>query len=330
MAGSIKGIIVEIGGDTSGLQKALSKVNSVSSSLSKELRGINSLLKLDPKNTEMLKQKQDVLNASISTTQEKLKQLQNIKDEADKMMSEGTKINEENYRSLQREILKTQNKLSDLKNEASNWNKAGTFLTNLGKELQEVGSKIDNLGTKLTTRLSIPITGALSIATKEAIEFESAFTGVTKTVNASDEQLDELKQGIKDLAKEIPSTTTEISAVAESAGQLGIQTENILDFSKAMIDLGNSTNLTSENAASQLAKFANIMQMSQKDFDRLGSSIVDLGNNFATTEADIVNMAMRLAGAGKQVGLSEGEVLGLATALSSVGIEAEMRWFSNF
>ena len=330
MSGSIKGIIVEIGGDTSGLQKALSKVNSATSSLSKELRGINSLLKLDPKNTEMLKQKQDVLNASISTTQEKLKQLQSIKDEADKMMSEGTKINEENYRSLQREILKTQNKLSDLKNEASNWNKAGTFLTNLGKELQEVGSKIDNLGTKLTTRLSIPITGALSIATKEAIEFESAFTGVTKTVNASDEQLDELKQGIKDLAKEIPSTTTEISAVAESAGQLGIQTENILDFSKAMIDLGNSTNLTSENAASQLAKFANIMQMSQKDFDRLGSSIVDLGNNFATTEADIVNMAMRLAGAGKQVGLSEGEVLGLATALSSVGIEAEMRWFSNF
>lgn len=324
MAGSIKGIIVEIGGDTSGLQKALSKVNSVSSSLSKELRGINSLLKLDPKNAELLRQKQDVLNASISTTQDKLKQLQNIKDEADKKMSEGTEINEENYRNLQREIIKTQNKLSDLKNEASNWNKAGSFLTDLGKELQDVGSKIDNLGTKLTTRLSVPIAGALTIATKEAIEFESAFTGVTKTVDASEEQLGELKQGIKDLAKEIPSTTTEISAVAESAGQLGIQTDNILGFSKAMIDLGNSTNLTSEEAASQLAKFANIMQMSQKDFDKLGSSIVDLGNNFATTEADIVNMAMRLAGAGKQVGLSEGEVLGLATALSSVGIEAEM------
>lgn len=91
-----------------------------------------------------------------------------------------------------------------------------------------------------------------------------------------------------------------------------------------MIDLGNSTNLTADEAASQLAKFANIMQMSQKDFSKLGSSIVDLGNHFATTEADIVAMAMRLAGAGKQVGLSEGQVLGLATALSSVGIEAEM------
>lgn len=91
-----------------------------------------------------------------------------------------------------------------------------------------------------------------------------------------------------------------------------------------MIDLGNSTNLTADEAASQLAKFANIMQMSQKDFSKLGSSIVDLGNHFATTEADIVAMAMRLAGAGKQVGLTEGQVLGLATALSSVGIEAEM------
>ena len=91
-----------------------------------------------------------------------------------------------------------------------------------------------------------------------------------------------------------------------------------------MIDLGNSTNLSSEDAASQLAKFANITEMSQKDFDKLGSSIVDLGNNFATTEADIVDMAMRLAGAGHQVGMSEGQILGLATALSSVGIEAEM------
>lgn len=126
------------------------------------------------------------------------------------------------------------------------------------------------------------------------------------------------------MSTQLPSSASEIASVAEAAGQLGIQTDNILDFTKAMIDLGNSTNLTSDEAASQLAKFANIMQMSQEDFDKLGSSIVDLGNHFATTEADIVEMAMRLAGAGKQVGLSEGEVLGLATALSSVGIEAEM------
>ncbi len=324
MAGSIKGIIVEIGGDTSGLQKALSKVNSATASLSKELKGINSLLKLDPKNTELLAQKQQVLTKNIEDTESKLKLLQSTYQRATEAQANGAKISEENIRALQREIIVTQNKLTDLKNEASNWTKVGNSLKNWGENLDKIGEKVDSLGNKLTTRLTIPISTAFGIAIKEAIEFESAFTGVEKTVDGTTEQLNNLKKGIKDLAKKIPSTTTEISSVAEAAGQLGIETDNILEFSKAMIDLGNSTNLTSDEAASQLAKFANIMQMSQKNFDKLGSSIVDLGNNYATTEADIVSMAMRLAGAGKQVGLSEGQVLGLATALSSVGIEAEM------
>lgn len=203
-------------------------------------------------------------------------------------------------------------------------------LNNTGKKIEEFGTKIESAGDKVEkagkkmSAFSAASATALTISAKTAIDFEDAFAGVEKTVDGTAEQMEELKQGIRDMAKEIPSSTTEISAVAEAAGQLGIKTENILDFTKAMIDLGNSTNLTSEEAASQLAKFANIMQMSQKDFDKLGSAIVDLGNNFATTEADIVDMSMRLAGAGKQVGLSEGQVLGLATALSSVGIEAEM------
>lgn len=324
MAGSIKGIIVEIGGDTSGLQKALSKVNSATSSLSKELRGINSLLKLDPKNTELVTQKQQVLSETIKDTENKLKLLHSTYDRAVEAEANGSKISEENWRNIQREIITTENKLKALKLEASNWTKVGKSVEEFGEKITKVSTRVENLGNKLTKVLttSIVTTGVATV--KSAMDFETAFTGVEKTVDATDEQLAELKQGIKDLAKEIPSSTTEISAVAEAAGQLGIQTENILSFSKAMIDLGNSTNLTADEAASQLAKFANITQMSQKDFDKLGSSIVDLGNNFATTEADIVNMAMRLAGAGHQVGMSEGQILGLATALSSVGIEAEM------
>lgn len=324
MAGSIKGIIVEIGGDTSGLQKALSKVNSATSSLSRELRGINSLLKLDPKNTELLSQKQKVLNEEISTTEEKLKTLRKFQEEADKTIAAGGEISQEKYRALQREIIATEQRLRQLNLENSKWTTAGRSMEQFGTKLTNVSTKVENLGNKLSRVFTVGILGIGALATKSAIDFETAFTGVEKTVDGTKEQMEELKEGIKKMATELPSTTTEISAVAEAAGQLGIQTDNILSFSKAMIDLGNSTNLTSEEAASQLAKFANIMQMSQKDFDKLGSSIVDLGNNFATTETDIVEMAMRLAGAGKQVGLSEGQVLGLATALSSVGIEAEM------
>lgn len=324
MAGSIKGIIVEIGGDTSGLQKALSKVNSATSSLSKELTGINRLLKLDPKNTELLSQKQEVLSESIETTKNKLNQLKDIQAKAIEAEKNGAKISDENWRALQKNIESTQIKLNKLLLEQNGWNVSGKKIEEFGEKIVKVSSKIDNLGSKLTKTLTTSVLALGVVSGKSAIDFETAFAGVEKTVDGTAEQMANLKQGIKDMSKEIPSSTTEISAVAEAAGQLGIQTDNILSFSKVMIDMGNSTNLASDEAASSLARFANITEMSQKDFSKLGAAIVDLGNNFATTESEIVDMSLRLAGAGHQIGMSEGEILGLATALSSVGIEAEM------
>ena len=159
--------------------------------------------------------------------------------------------------------------------------------------------------------------------TKASIEFESAITGVYKTVDASSEELAEITAGIKELAMEIPATTTEIASVAEAAGQLGIAKEDILEFTETMLAMGTATNLSADEAASALAKFANITKMSAEDYDNLGSAIVDLGNNFATTEADIVNMTTRLAATAEVAGFSEAEMLALSTALSSVGMEAE-------
>ena len=158
---------------------------------------------------------------------------------------------------------------------------------------------------------------------EDAIEFESAITGVYKTVDGTEAQLEAISDGIKDLSLEIPSTTTEIAAVAEAAGQLGIATENILGFTEVMINLGEATNLSSDEAASSLAKFANITKMNASEYENLGSTIVALGNNFATTEADIVSMATRMASAGSLAGLTEAEILALAASVSSVGIEAD-------
>ena len=255
-------------------------------------------------------------NQKLTLLKQKLQELQAVEDKNAIAISEA-----------RNEVIKAETELNNystrLKIVSNELNNLSAKAIVFGDTMQKVGAKIQSAGKKLSA-FSVASGVALALSAKSAIDFESAFTGVEKTVDGTEEQLAELKQGIRDMAKELPSSTTEISAVAEAAGQLGIKTENILGFSKAMIDLGNSTNLTAEEAASSLAKFANIMQMSQNDFYRLGSSIVDLGNNFATTEADIVEMSMRIAGAGKQVGLSEGQILGLATALSSVGIEAEM------
>jgi TP901 family phage tail tape measure protein len=160
-------------------------------------------------------------------------------------------------------------------------------------------------------------------ALKASIDFESAFAGVRKTVDATEEELAMLEKGIRDMAKRLPQSASAIAEVGEAAGQLGIKTENILDFTETMVMLGDATNMSSEQAATSLARLANITGMSQIDFDRLGSSIVKLGNNLATTEGEIVEMSLRLAGTSSQVGLTEHEMLALAGAMSSVGINAE-------
>jgi phage-related protein len=320
MAGNIKGIIVEIGGDTSGLQNALKKVNSATASLSKELKGINTMLKFDPKNTELLSQKQKVLKENIKATSDKLASLKEVQKQ---FIESGGDLNSDKYRNLQREIIKTENELKTLKVEASNWTKVSQSLQEIETKMKKWGSTIENIGKQLTTKVTLPIVALGTFASKSAIDFESAFAGVEKTVDGTAEQMAELRQGIRDMSKEIPSSTTEISAVAEAAGQLGIKTEDILSFSRVMIDLGNSTNLSADQAASALAKFANVTKMSASDYDKLGATIVALGNNFATTEADIVSMATNLAASGELAGLSQAQILSLATAMSSVGIEAQ-------
>lgn len=156
-----------------------------------------------------------------------------------------------------------------------------------------------------------------------SMDFETAVTGVAKTTNLTDEELAAMADSIRSLSTEIPVTAEEISAVAEAAGQLGIQKEALLDFTETMVMLGTSTNMTADEAATALARFANITGMGAGEYDRLGATIVDLGNSFATTEQEITEMATRLASAGTLAGISEPGILALAASMSSVGIEAE-------
>lgn len=196
------------------------------------------------------------------------------------------------------------------------------FKSGVGK-LNSLAKSSAEIIAKSIAAASTAIAGLGAYSLKSSIDFESAFAGVKKTVDATDKELEALRTGILDMSKTLPASASSISAVAEAAGQLGIQTDNILEFTQVMIDLGETTNLTATDAATALARFANIVGMSQSDFDKLGSVVVALGNNMATTESEIVEMAMRLAGAGNQAGMAESDILSLAASLSSVGIEAE-------
>lgn len=319
MAENVKGIVVEIGGDTKGLSKAISELNGEIRGTQTELNKVNRLLKLDPTNIDLLKQKEQLLGDQIKKTESKVESLRNAKKQADAEMASGTEVNQKQYRELVRELESAELKLKDLQAEAS---RSHAALAQVSAVTGEISEKSGNIAKKFAP-VSVALAGVGVAAGKASIEFESAFAGVEKTVDGTTEQLAALRQGILDMAEEIPASTTEIAAVAEAAGQLGIATDDVLDFTRVMIDLGEATNLSADEAASALAKFSNITGTTADEYSKLGSTIVDLGNNFATTERDIVEMATRLASAGTVAGLSEQDILALSTAMSSVGINAE-------
>lgn len=200
--------------------------------------------------------------------------------------------------------------------------KADTAMGQMVKSAQNNRQAWDQVGGTLTGFGAASV-GALGLATKAAMDWESSWAGVQKTVDGTAPQMAELEAGLRGLARELPSSHSEIAAVAEAAGQLGIETPNVLGFTRTMIDMGEATNMSADEAATSLARFMNVMGTSQTEVGRLGAAVVGLGNNFATTESEIVAMSQRLSGAGAQAGLTEGDVMGMAAAMSSVGIEAE-------
>ncbi len=215
--------------------------------------------------------------------------------------------------------------LAEISDFDRNMMKAAQAARTVGSEAEKLEQKkqaFERFGAGLMAA-GTAVTAVSVLSARAAMDWESSWAGVTKTVEGTPEQLAAVEAGLRGLTSVLPASHDEIAAVAEAAGQLGIQTPNVVAFTKTMINLGETTNLSANDAATSLARFVNIMGTSQSQVSNLGSALVGLGNNYATTEAEIMEMAMRLAGAGKQVGLSEGQVLGLSTALSSVGIEAE-------
>jgi TP901 family phage tail tape measure protein len=195
---------------------------------------------------------------------------------------------------------------------------SGTLLTSA----QQNSAAFTSLGIAAVA-IGAGIGLALKAAADAAIDFESSFAGIRKTVDATEPEFAALAQGMRDLSKEIPVNVNELNRIGEAAGQLGIQKEHILDFTRTVADLGATTNLASDDAANALARISNIMGTSQSEFDRLGSTIVALGNAGASTEAEIVEFGLRMAGAGKIAGLTTSDILAIGNAMSSVGVQAE-------
>ena len=203
-------------------------------------------------------------------------------------------------------------------------------LQNTGKRWKEVGEGIDTVTKPLQYAATALAAGGVASA-KFAIDFEDNFANVKKTVDGTPEQLEKIRQEIIDMTtvginghSAIPETTAELTELAAAAGQLGITTDNIVDFTEVMAQMGSATNLVGEEGAATLARFQNVMGVGQNEIRNIGSAIVDLGNHSATTESEIAAMALRMGKYGSSVRMSAADVLGYSAALSSLGIEAQM------
>lgn len=294
----------------------LEKVREESETIKQRLKDINDLTSKDPMNAMLLSTKQEYLQTAIAKTEDKYRALQ----DAQAQVAAGS----EDWQDLQHEITVTAGELEALRKEYENFGSvASQQVIAAGDKMKSVGSKVTEVG-KTLSKVSVPIVAGFTAGVKAAVDWESAFAGVKKTVEGTPEQYEQLADAIGEIATRTASSREEIAATMEIAGQLGVTIEDdIAGFTETMIKLGDTTNLTAEDAATAIAKFANVTRMSLTDVDKLGAVIVDLGNNYATTEADIVNMATKLSSAGTQIGLTEPQILGFATALSSVGLEAQ-------
>ncbi|PAE21960.1 phage tail tape measure protein [Bacillus sp. 7504-2] len=277
-----------------------------------------------------LRGRADILNRTLEVHRAKVQELRRRYEESAQATgenSEQTMRLAAQYNNAVAAMRNTEDQLNlvnrRIEEQTNQWLVMQRQLHSAGESLRNVGNGMKDIGKDLSMKVTGPLVAAGTAAFKASVDFESAFAGVRKTVDATEVEFAEFEKGIRSMAKEIPAAATEIAGVAEAAGQLGIQNDALLGFTRTMIDLGEATNMSSDQAATELARLANITQMNQKNFDRLGSSIVALGNNFATTESEIVSMALRLAAQGKQVGMSEAQINALAATMSSLGIEAE-------
>lgn len=315
-------------------KQAMTSINGALRNLKSELMLSEAQFRGQANTIDALIAKDKLLQQTIEQQREKIRALAQAVVDANAAYGENSAVTDRYRQQLNRAQTELINLNGALAENAKYLQEAKDSADGTAKSIDEFGFATKNVSGGVSA-LSAALQAAGVAATLKEIadaiyscvdasmEFETAMANFNKVAKLSDEELAEMAEQIKALSIRIPATTTEIAQVAEASARLGIAKDHVLEFSAVMVNLGNVSDLSADQAATALARFANIVGTSADDYERLGSTIVALGNNFATSESEITNMASRLAAAGKLARLSEADILGLAAAMSSVGIEAE-------
>lgn len=286
MAGGIRGITVEIGGDTTKLGKALSDVNGKSKRLQSELRGVNSLLKFDPSNVTLLKQKQDLLNTSIATTKEKLNTLKTAQEQVLEQFERG-EITEEQYRSFQREIVATEQKLKKLTEESKNFGSVSAQQIKLvGEKMQDVGSKVESVGKKFS-KISAVTGAVLGGSTVLASNFQDSMAKVNTIADTSQVALGDLSAQILDLSNTTGIGAGEIANATYDAISAGQNTADAVNFVSNATSLARAGFADTGASIDLLTTILNAYGMEASEVSRVSDILINTQNRGKTTVAEL-------------------------------------------
>lgn len=283
MAGGIKGITLMIGGDTSGLSKALTEVNKETNSLQRELREVERGLKFDPKNAELLSQKQKLLNDSIEKTREKLNGLKEAQKIVDEQIKNGTEVDEKEYRNLEREIAKAENQLKKLEEEAR---KSNSALAKIGEVSGQIGEKSTELGNKLKY-VSAAAAGLFAGSTVMAAKFEEAIAKVGTIADSTAVPIDEMKKQITALSNETGIAAADIADNVYNAISAGQNTADAVNFVSNATKLARAGFTESSAALDILTTTLNAYGMSAAEVGKVSDLLIATQNYGKTTVAEL-------------------------------------------
>ena len=327
MAGGIKGITVKIGGDTTELGKALSNATKQSNALQSELKGVNTLLKFDPKNVTLLAQKSDLLKKSIGETEVKLKSLKEVLAKAD---SGEIELTEEEYRNLQREIVNTEKKLKGLKEAQKEFGSVGAQqIAQVGKELEKVGGKVEAVGKKFS--IISGATGAvLGGSVALASNFQDAMAKVNTIADTSAVSLDDLSGKIMDLSNQTGISANEIADATYNAISAGQNTADAVNF------VSNATSLAKAgftDTGSAIDVLTTIMNAYGLEADKVGSvsdMLINTQNKGKTTVAELSASMGKIIPTAKSMGVGLDQISAGYAIMTAKGIAtAESTTYMN-
>lgn len=277
----IKGITIEIGGNTQPLNKALADVNKKSKDLQSELRQVDKLLKLDPKNTELLAQKQKLLAEAVQNSKEKLDRLKTTQQQVNEQFAKG-EISEEQYRAFQREVIKAEQELSKFEKQLR---ETGMTAEQVGQKLKDAGKKMTDAGKSLSTKVTAPIVGLGAVIAKTGMDFEAAMSEVGAISGATGDDLAALEAKAKEMGATTKFSASEAAEGLKYMAMAGWDTQQMLDGLPGVLNLaaaaGEDLGLVSDIVTDAMTAFSMEAKQAGEFADVLAAASSSANTNVA-------------------------------------------------